>query len=204
MNPLSSLIEFFIGIAGFSGIIVALSGASVSSNPLDRFRVLTLLGCALGGGVFAALPLILVDSGGSGQTAWAFASGPFALSAVLLVLWGTRHRRALPAEALERFTRSWGLLETGGFFWLRSLCVGTRQRGLFPLRHVPTSARFSSCWSTPVYSSFGSCSCDPVVRPQPNKELQLIAPSGALRGGAVPYGTGPRSFSGPGGTGRYG
>ena len=63
MSSLPSLIEFFIGLAGFSGIVVALSGSSVASDPLDRFRVLVLLGNALGGGVFAALPLMLVDSG---------------------------------------------------------------------------------------------------------------------------------------------
>jgi hypothetical protein len=115
LTSLPSLIEFFIGLAGFSGIIVALSGSSVASNPLDRFRVLVLLGTALGGGVLAALPLMLVDSGVSEETAWAFASGAFAVYAAPFALWGMRRRVTLPAQALQHLHPIMWLAGNGGF-----------------------------------------------------------------------------------------
>ncbi len=114
MSSLPSLIEFFIGLAGFSGIVVALSGSSMASEPLDRFRVLVLLGNALGGGVFAALPLMLVDSGAPEEIAWAFASGAFAVYAALFTFWGMRHRVTLPAQALEHLHPIMWLAGNGG------------------------------------------------------------------------------------------
>ena len=114
MSSLPSLIEFFIGLAGFSGIVVALSGSSVASDPLDRFRVLVLLGNALGGGVFAALPLMLVDSGIWEETAWALASGAFAVYTALFTLWGMRHRVTLPAQALQHLHPIMWLAGNGG------------------------------------------------------------------------------------------
>jgi hypothetical protein len=101
LQSLPSLIEFFIGLAGFSGIVVALSDSSFASNPLDRFRVLVLLVNALGGGIFAALPLMLVDSGVSEETAWALPSGAFAAYAALFAFWGMRRRVTLPAQARQ-------------------------------------------------------------------------------------------------------
>ena len=101
MESLPSLIEFFIGLSGFSGIIVALSGSWNASNPLDRFRVLVLLGNTLGGGVFAALPLLLVDAGVSGQAVWALPSGAFAAYTAFFAFWGMRRRITLPAETRQ-------------------------------------------------------------------------------------------------------
>jgi hypothetical protein len=114
LSSLPSLIEFFIGLAGFSGIIVALSGSSVASIPLDRFRVLVVLGSTLGGGVFAALWLMLVDSGGSEETAWAGASAAFAVCAAFFAFWGRRYRVALPAQAHPYLHPIMGLVGDGG------------------------------------------------------------------------------------------
>jgi hypothetical protein len=114
LNALTTLAELFIGIAGFSGIVVALSGASVASDPLDRFRVLALLLIALGGAVFAALPLILSDAGLSLERTWLFASGAYSAYFALVVAWTVRQRISLPATALQSLHPIVWLLYLGG------------------------------------------------------------------------------------------
>ncbi len=101
MNALTPLAELFIAIAGFSGIIVALSGSSIASDPLDRFRVVALLFVALGGAFFAALPLVLNDAGVPVTRTWVLASGTYAVYLGLYVTWLTRQRYRLPIAALN-------------------------------------------------------------------------------------------------------
>ena len=101
MNALTVLAEVFIGIAGFSGIVVALSGSSVASDPLDRFRVISLLVIALGGAIFAAVPLVLADAGVSPKLSWSVASGAFSAYLALNAAWLVRRRFTLPQAALD-------------------------------------------------------------------------------------------------------
>jgi hypothetical protein len=114
LDALTTLAELFIGIAGFSGIVVALSGASVASDPLDRFRVLALLMLALGGAVFAVLPLILSDAGLSLERTWMFASGAYSAYFALVVAWTVHQRMILPAAVLQSLHPIVWLASVGG------------------------------------------------------------------------------------------
>jgi hypothetical protein len=126
LNALTTFAELFIGIAGFSGIVVALSGTSVAWDPLDRFRVISLLLSALGGAVFAAVPLILIDGGASLERTWLFASGGYSAYFALVVVWTVRQRFALPPAALESLHPvMWALGVGGSAISSIALCANT-------------------------------------------------------------------------------
>jgi hypothetical protein len=114
LNALTLLAELFIGIAGFSGIVVALSGSSVASDPLDRFRVVSLLVIALGGAVFAAAPLVLADAGASPRLSWLIASGAYSVYLALNAAWLVRRRSTLPQAALDSLHPVVWILVLGG------------------------------------------------------------------------------------------
>ncbi len=114
MNALTPLAELFIGIAGFSGIVVALSGSSVASDPLDRFRVVALLVIALGGAVFAAVPLVLADAGVPLKRSWMIASGAYSVYQALYSAWLVRGRFTLPQAALDSLHPVMWILALGG------------------------------------------------------------------------------------------
>ena len=101
MNALPILSELFIGIAGFSGIVVALSGAEIAKDPLDRFRVLSLLLSTLGGAVFAVLPIVLSEAGVAPERAWRLASGFYSFYLALVVAWGGHQRLRLAVSVLR-------------------------------------------------------------------------------------------------------
>ena len=114
MNALTLLAELFIGIAGFSGIVVALSGSSVASDPLDRFRVVSLLVIALGGAVFAAAPLVLADAGVPPKLSWIIASGAYSVYLALNAAWLIRRRFTMPQAALDSLHPVMWILVLGG------------------------------------------------------------------------------------------
>jgi len=114
LNALTPLAELFIGIAGFSGIIVALSGASIASDPLDRFRVVALLFVALGGAFFAVVPLVLNDTGVPLKRTWVLASGTYAVYLGFYATWLIRQRYTLPTAALDSLHPIMWILALGG------------------------------------------------------------------------------------------
>lgn len=56
---LAMFIEFGVGLAGFSGVVVAFSQRSGELNDYDRFRVIVLLMCALLPAFVGTLPVLL-------------------------------------------------------------------------------------------------------------------------------------------------
>jgi membrane glycosyltransferase len=114
VSALTILAELFIGIAGFSGIVVALSGAAIAQDPLDRFRVLSLLLTTLGGAVFAVLPIVLSDVGVAPERAWRLASGIYSVYLGLVAAWQARQRFSLPASAMRSTHAAVWVLAMGG------------------------------------------------------------------------------------------
>jgi hypothetical protein len=114
VNALTILAELFVGIAGFSGIVVALSGSAIAKDPLDRFRVLSLLVTTLGGAVFAVLPIVLNDAGVTPERAWRLASGGYSVYLALASVWGGHQRLTLPASALRSTHTVVWVLAVGG------------------------------------------------------------------------------------------
>ncbi len=69
---------------------------------------------SLGGAVFAALPLILSDSGRTQESTWSLASGAFFVYTTFLSTWVVRQRFSLPPETLESLHPAVWLVGTGG------------------------------------------------------------------------------------------
>jgi hypothetical protein len=79
----SSITEFGVAIAGFSGVAVALTHRDGGMSPIDRFRTLNLLVSALGATFASTFPLAAASFGATGSVIWAASSAGFA--ALLLV-----------------------------------------------------------------------------------------------------------------------
>ena len=67
---LTAFVEFGVGLAGFSGVVVAFSQRSGQLNDYDRFRVVLLLVCALVPAFIGTLPVVLEGFGIRGPEAW--------------------------------------------------------------------------------------------------------------------------------------
>jgi hypothetical protein len=67
---LSVFVEFGVGLAGFSGVVVAFGQRSGQLNDYDRFRVVLLLLCALLPAFVGTLPAVLEGFEVRGPDAW--------------------------------------------------------------------------------------------------------------------------------------
>jgi hypothetical protein len=77
---LSVFVEFGVGLAGFSGVVVAFTHRSGRLDDYDRFRVVQLLSSALIPAFLGLLPVVLAGFDIRGEEAWRIAS------AVLMVV----------------------------------------------------------------------------------------------------------------------
>jgi len=71
---LSVFVEFGVGLAGFSGVVVAFGQGSGRLSDYDRFRVVALLMSALTPAFLGLLPLLLAGFDITGPDAWRIAS----------------------------------------------------------------------------------------------------------------------------------
>jgi hypothetical protein len=67
---LSVFVEFGVGLAGFSGVVVAFSQRTGRLGEYDRFRVVQLLVASLIPAFLGVLPVILAGFGIRGEAAW--------------------------------------------------------------------------------------------------------------------------------------
>lgn len=94
-EALSTIAELGIGIAGFSGVVVAIGFRRSSLELLDRVRVIGLLFGSFGAALLAALPLVLNGSGVAIQTAWRLSSWAFVLHLFSFLAFALVSRRQL-------------------------------------------------------------------------------------------------------------
>ena len=76
-ETLTSVAEFAIALAGFSGVVVALGKQPGRWAPADRYRLLNVLTFAFSSGFMAYLPMGLAHAGLSGSPLWRASSGFF-------------------------------------------------------------------------------------------------------------------------------
>jgi hypothetical protein len=76
-ESLTSIAEFAIALAGFSGIVVALGKQPGRWAAADRFRLLNVLVYAFTVGFMAYLPMGLAHAGLAGSLLWRVSSGGF-------------------------------------------------------------------------------------------------------------------------------
>ena len=97
-ESLTSIVEFAIALAGFSGIVVALGRQPGRWAPADRIRVLNVLVFAFGAGFMAYLPMGLAHAGLDGSLLWRASSGGFLCFLVLTFVFVTLRMRRLPDD----------------------------------------------------------------------------------------------------------
>jgi hypothetical protein len=92
-DAFSTITEFAVALAGFSGIVVAIAHRGDTFAPVDRYRTLTLLVYSLGAAFGSLLPLVVESFGISGDDVWRISGILLAVilaAAVVGSFWGTR------------------------------------------------------------------------------------------------------------------
>ena len=92
-DAFSTITEFAVALAGFSGIVVAIAHRGGTFPPVDRYRTLTLLAYSLSAAFGSLLPLAVESLGISGDEVWRIAGAMLALIlavSVVVSFWGTR------------------------------------------------------------------------------------------------------------------
>ena len=97
-ETLTSVAEFAIALAGFSGIVVALGKQPGRWAPADRYRLLNVLIFAFGAGFMAYVPMGLAHAGLAGSHLWRVSSGLFLCFAVPGAILMFVRTRALPED----------------------------------------------------------------------------------------------------------
>jgi hypothetical protein len=121
-DAFSTITEFAVALAGFSGIVVAIAHRGDTFAPVDRYRTLTLLVYSLGAAFGSLLPLAVESFGVSGDDVWRISGILLAVilgAAIFGSFWGTRK---LGEEDRVHLSAIVGTLTAGGngFFivWL--------------------------------------------------------------------------------------
>ena len=124
----SSLTEFAIVVAGFTGVVFALERPDHRINPLVRFRTVTMLFYAFSAAFGSILP-ILVESFGLADDVWRASSlclVPILLANMLATV--VASRRILSAEERPQLSGwMWALVMVGNSvfaLWLAANAVG--------------------------------------------------------------------------------
>ena len=97
-ETLTSVVEFAIALAGFSGIVVALGKKPGRWAPADRYRLLNVLTFAFGAGFMAYLPMGIAHAGLSGPELWRVSSGAFLGFGVAGAVFMIRRMRTLEPD----------------------------------------------------------------------------------------------------------
>ncbi len=116
---LSVFVEFGVGLAGFSGVVVAFAQRSGRLGDYDRFRVIQLLMGALIPAFLGLLPVILASFGIKGEETWRIAGIAFIVS--LLANSGAAivyARRMSPKARRSLSPVIWLISLGGGVFFL--------------------------------------------------------------------------------------
>ena len=128
VESFSTLTEFAVAIAGFSGIAIVLSGRERAISPLTWIRNISLLCASLGAAFGSVVPPLLTSFGATSATIWASSSAFLACVCAVLVLipvLGVRHLS--PAERAQSSPYVWAVALVGNPVvggWLVLNCTG--------------------------------------------------------------------------------
>lgn len=115
-SVLSSVIEVGIGVAGFSGIVAAISRRSREEwSSVERIRLNSLLGSSFSAIFFSFLPFILLSAGMSIVLTWRTSSAVLGLLLIMVVVVRFRQFK----KASSQMSRQ----ETATFVWVGGLAA---------------------------------------------------------------------------------
>jgi len=98
--------ELAIGVAGFSGVVAALTRRSADGwTPIDAVRLQALLAISIGVAMWAVVPALLLSSGLTGPLLWRAVSGAWLLITAFSVYFQLRRARTMLADNREDVSR---------------------------------------------------------------------------------------------------
>jgi hypothetical protein len=89
-GSLQTIAEIGVGLAGFSGLIVALRKSSGPLTEVQKYRLQILLSLAFGAMFLSLLPELLFSFGADSNDSWLFSSVCLSLYSVVFLIWWLR------------------------------------------------------------------------------------------------------------------
>ncbi len=113
-DSFGTIMEFSVALAGFSAVAIALSHEPGALAPLDRFRALNLLSCALGAAFGASFVLIGDAFGASGPALWRATSAGLLLIVIVCTAIPLLLARQMSPADRRQLSRVLWVLSIGG------------------------------------------------------------------------------------------
>ena len=116
MDSFSSLMEFAVAIAGFSGITMAVQARNAVVNELQAFRNTNLISFSLFAAFGSAIPQACAHLGATGSQLWSWSSTSFSFVCGALLIIPFALRSSLSPETRGQLSKTIWFLSIGGMF----------------------------------------------------------------------------------------
>ena len=114
ITALSIIIEFSVGLAGFSGIVIIFAASPAGWNAADKYRISNLLCCSLSAGLVAFIPIGLLHSSLDPQIVWGISSLILGCASIVVLVIVLGRKRQLNTEEASVLNPYLGVIFTGG------------------------------------------------------------------------------------------
>lgn len=118
MDSFSSLMEFAVAIAGFSGITMAVQARSSVVSELRSFRNTMLIANSLAAAFASAIPQACAHLGATGSQVWSTSSACFSIVCVAMIVLPFSARNSMSPESRSQLSRTICFVSVGGKFLL--------------------------------------------------------------------------------------
>ena len=116
MDSFSSLMEFAVAIAGFSGITMAVQARNSLVSELQSFRNTMLIAFSLLAAFASAIPQACAHLGATGSQIWSWSSACFLIVCVAMMILPFFARNSMSPESRSQLSRTIWFVSVGGMF----------------------------------------------------------------------------------------
>ncbi len=114
MDSFSSLMEFAVAIAGFSGITMAVQARNAVVNELQSFRNTNLISFSLSAAFASAIPEACAHLGATGSQLWSWSSASFSFVCGALIILPFSARSSMSTGSRGQLSKTIWLVSVGG------------------------------------------------------------------------------------------
>lgn len=114
MESFTSLMEFAVAIAGFSGITMAVQARNAVVSELQNFRNANLISFALAAAFGSAIPQVCAHLGANDSALWSWSSGLFSILCCVLLFLPFSARGSLSPESRAQLSPTIWVSAIGG------------------------------------------------------------------------------------------
>lgn len=118
MDSFSSLMEFAVAIAGFSGITMAVQARNAVVGELQSFRNTNLIAFSLCAAFGSAIPQAFAHLGATGSQLWSWSSVSFSFLCGVLLILPFSARSSMSTESRGQLSKTIWLVSVGGTFFV--------------------------------------------------------------------------------------